>query len=142
MLLAARALARLPRLVARQAHDLERLAGPPLAGAAVDAPLLQPVGDVLEHRQVREERVGLEDRVDVALVRRPRAHVLAAEQERALVGVLEPGDQAQGRRLAAAGRTEQREKLTVPDAEAEVVHRGDVAVALRHPPELDVEVHQ
>ena len=39
----------------------------------------QPVLDVLEHAHVREDRVVLEDRVDVPVVRRPAGHVLVAE---------------------------------------------------------------
>jgi hypothetical protein len=84
--------------------------------------------------------VGLEDRVDVALVGRSVAHVLAAEEQRPLVRVLEARDQAQGRGLPAARRAEQREELPVTDAEAEVVNGRDLAVALRDSAELDVEV--
>jgi hypothetical protein len=53
---------------------------------------------------VGEQRVVLEDRVDVARVWRPLADVDAAELDAALVGQLEAGDQAQRGRLARPGR--------------------------------------
>ena len=53
-------------------------------------------------RQVREQRVALEHRVDVALVRRRERHVLAVQQDLAAGRLLEAGDHPQRRRLAAA----------------------------------------
>jgi hypothetical protein len=66
--------------------------------------LAQPVADVLGDVHVREQRVVLEDGVDVALVRRHAGDRLAGEQDLALGRLLEAGDHAQGRRLAAARR--------------------------------------
>ena len=66
--------------------------------------------DVLEDRQVREERVALEDRVHVALVRRKAGDGPVAEVDDAIVRLLEAADHAQRRRLAAAGRSEQAKK--------------------------------
>ena len=85
-----------------QLHQLERLARPRVALGLADAALLQPVGDVVQHRHVREQRVLLEDGVDVALVRRGADRVDAADQDLALVGLLEAGDHPQRRGLAAA----------------------------------------
>jgi hypothetical protein len=103
------------------------------------AAVSQPVRDVVEHRQVREQRVRLEDRVDVALVRRQGAHVAAADEDRAVVGLLEAGDQPQRRRLAAARRPEQRQELAVANGEVDAVDGRDRAEALRDPPQLDVQ---
>jgi hypothetical protein len=44
----------------------------------------------------------------------------------------EPGEHAQQRGLAAAGRPEQREELVRPDLERHVVDRGHAAKALAH----------
>ena len=60
--------------------------------------------DVLEHRHVTEERVVLKDEADATLSGLPRRRVLAVEQHRTGVGRLEPGDDAQQRRLAAPRR--------------------------------------
>src|SRR4029453_16013181 len=62
--------------------------------------------------QVREQRVVLEHRVDVPLVRGRLRHAGAIEQDLPLARPLEPRDHPQGRRLAAAGRTQEREELT------------------------------
>ncbi len=73
--LSARELARLAAGERVEPHERERLDGAlaPLGlGDALDA---QAVLDVLLHGHVREQRVVLEDRVDVALVRRARGHV-------------------------------------------------------------------
>ena len=77
---------------------------------------------------VREERVVLEDGVDVALERRHARHVDAGELDVPLVRLLEAGDHAQGRRLPGARRAEHREELAFGDVEVEPVDRNDVAV--------------
>ena len=61
---------------------------------------LQAVLDVLGHRHVREQRVVLEHRVHVALVRREAGHVRAVQQDRARGRALEAGDHPQAGRLA------------------------------------------
>ena len=53
------------------------------------------------------------------------------------VGHLEAGEHPQRRRLAAARRAQQREELALGDREAHVVHRDEVAEALRHVLEPD-----
>jgi hypothetical protein len=80
---------------------------------------------------VREQRVALEDGVGGALEGRQAGHVGAVEQHGALGRVLEAGDHAQGRRLAAAGGAEQREELAALYVEIERVDRRDVPEALR-----------
>ena len=119
--LAARELHRLAAAVAVEAHHPQHLARPgERRVAARDALHLQAVADVLGDRHVREERVVLEDRVDVARVRRAARDVLAAERDAAGVGLLEAGDHAQRRRLARARRAEQREELAVGDVRSTV----------------------
>ena len=51
--------------------------------------------------------------------------------DRARIRLLETGDQAQERRLTAAGRAEQRHHLAALDAEPRVAHGGDRAEPLR-----------
>ncbi len=77
--LAAGELDRLAVAVAAEPHHLEHLVDLALALGARDALHLQPVADVLGDGHVREERVVLEDRVDVALERRQMRDLLAAE---------------------------------------------------------------
>src|SRR5204863_3535305 len=83
--LAAGQLARLAAAEAGQAHHLERLGRAPLALPAWDLLDAQPVGDVVGDAEVREQRVVLEDGVDVARERRRARHLRARELDRALV---------------------------------------------------------
>ena len=80
-----------------------------------------PERDVLVHVQMRKERVFLENGVDLPLVRRKAGDFFAVEKDVALVGADKAADDAQRRRLAAAGRAEQRHELAVPDIEIQVL---------------------
>ena len=115
LLHAAGELPRLPLLGPRQVdetEDLPHAAGDLVAGNVSAA---KAEGDVLEDRQVREERVALEDRVHVALVRRQSRDGLVAEVDDAIVRFLEAADHPQRRRLPAAGRPEQGEEGAARD---------------------------
>jgi hypothetical protein len=129
----------------RAARARERDALPPAAGelhrfaAAVSleadaresfrgttSPLLTPhplhpqaVLDVLADRHVREERVVLEDRVDVAFVRRPARDVLAGEEHAPRVRLLEAGDDPQRRRLPRPRGAEHGEELALGDLQVD-----------------------
>ena len=138
LLLPARELRGPVQVAPGQLHELERLAGRRVALGLRLLPLLQAVRDVVEDRHVREQRVLLEDGVHVAPVGRDADRVLSADQHLADVGLLGAGDQLQRRRLAAAGRAEQRQELAVPDAQRDVVDGGEVAEPLRDRAKLDV----
>ena len=102
-----------------EAEDLRRL-----AHALADLLLLhlaQPEAerDVVEDGQVRVERVGLEDHRDVAVLRRHLVDDTVTDPNLALADLLEPGDHAQGRRLAAAGRADEHHELLVLGFEIE-----------------------
>ena len=97
-----------------------------------------PKADVVRDREVREERVALEDRVDVALVGRQAGDVTVAEVDRARRRLLEAADHAEARRLAAARWAEQREEAPARDLEGDVVDRCRVVEALRHALEPDI----
>ena len=115
--------------------ELERLVDPPPGVRLVERVYLRPKATLSRHGEEREQRVGLEDRVDRPLVRWHRREVAAVEQDLAGVGVLEPGDHPQRRGLAAAGRPEQREELAGLDLEVEAVDGTDVVVVLDETPE-------
>ena len=115
---------------------------PPLALGAWDALHAQAVPDVLRHGHMREERVVLEDGVDVALVGRPVRDVVAAELDSPLVQALEAGDEPQRRRLAGSGRAEQRKELAGRDLEIDPVDRHDVAVRLANPVKPDIDLRR
>ena len=100
-----------------------------LARAFVALAHLQREGDVVEHRHVRPDRVGLEDHAEPALVGRHVEVALpvafeqraVADDDPARVRALQAGDGAQRRRLAAARGAEEREHLALADGEADVV---------------------
>ena len=75
----------------------------------------QREGQVVEDRQMRIERILLEDEGDVARGRRQLRHVAAADVDRAAVGLLQPGDRAAAssscrRRSARAARRTRRRR--------------------------------
>ena len=91
---------------------------------------LQRERDVLGDREVRIERVVLEDHRDVALRGVERADRPVAEVDLARADVLDAGDHLQRRRLAAARRSEQRQQLAVGAGETQVPDGLDRPVAL------------
>jgi hypothetical protein len=109
-------------------HQLEGIVGE-RGGVRLSA-ALGTEGDVVADGQVREERVGLEDRVDRTLVGTRPGEVGVADEEAPARRLFEPGHHAQGRRLAAAGRAEQGEERAPRDDQAEVVDGGEVGEGL------------
>jgi hypothetical protein len=89
---------------------------------------------------VRKERVGLEDGVHVAAIRREPRHVAVTEEDRPRRRLLEAADHPKGRRLPAPGRAQKREEGAPRDRERDVVDRDDVCEPLGHALEPDVGV--
>jgi hypothetical protein len=105
-----------------------------------DLALLEAVGDVVQHAHVREERVLLEDRIDLAPVGRHADDRDALDRDRALGRLLEAGDHPQRRRLAAPRRAQQREELAVVNVEVQPVDGDQIVKALGHPSQGDDRV--
>ena len=74
------------------------------------------------------EGVVLENHGNVAVLGRDVVHELAVDDELAAGDLLQTGDHAQGRGLAAAGRADQDDELLVRDVEVELLHRDDAFV--------------
>jgi hypothetical protein len=83
---------------------------------------------------VREQRVLLENGVDVAPARGQRGDVGAAEPDRPRGGLLESGDHSQHGRLTRTRRAEDREQFAVPDGEVCTLHGDEIA---EHLPDAD-----
>ena len=79
----------------------------------------QGAGDVLEHRQMRIERVALEGHGDVAPIGRHGGDVLAADHDLAGVQHFQAGDAAQQGGLADAGRADDDEELAFLDGQVD-----------------------
>jgi hypothetical protein len=107
LLLTAGKLPRPARRLLVQLHQFEHRVDPLGELALVHALATQTESDIVEDRHVGEQRVGLEDHVHVAVVRRHPDHVPAVKQDLSLGGLLETPDHSQRRRLAAPGRAEQ-----------------------------------
>ena len=74
----------------------------------------------------------LEDETDSAPVRSDSREVLSVEHDAARIGWLEPGDDAQQRRLAGAARAEDGDDLPARDVERRVVDHGFPVEPNRH----------
>ena len=105
-------------------EDARRVAHAPVDLVLRLLPQPQAERDVVVDREVRVERVALEDHRDVAVA---RGHVVddpLADADDALADLLEAGDHAQRGRLAAPGRADEHHELAVVDLEIEAVDRA------------------
>ena len=103
----------------------------PLADLGAGYPALaQRVGEIVEGREMRVEREGLEDHRHVAALHRGIGDVAAGKEDPAGIRPLEPGDRAQGGGLAGSARSQDHEELALGDLEIEPVQGDHAAVAL------------
>jgi len=124
--LAARQVVRRRVAVVAQVHQIEQFLDAGLA--LVARPVVDAEGDVLADGEVRKEGERLEDQPDVAVVGRDEGvragDDLVVDADDTPVGVVEAGEQAQRRRLAAARRTQQGEQLALVDRQRQLVDGG------------------
>ena len=138
LLLPPRELVRSPLSQTGQPDRRQRRRDP---GLAVRGVARQAERDVARHAEMGEEGVILEDHADPApLGWNPPAagsggvvDAVPADLDRPGMGPLEPGDDPQRRRLAAAAGSEQGQKLAALDVEIDAAEHLDVAVALLEP---------
>ena len=87
-------------------------------------------GDVVAHRHVLEGGVVLEHEADPSVLDRDARGVAVGDQDPTRVGLLEPRDHPQQRRLAAAARAQQRRQRAVRHLDRDVVQGDEVAELL------------
>src|SRR3954466_7243525 len=138
LLLATGELAGLALAQAAELHEREGLGDARADLVAADLAAFEPEADVALDAQVREQRVGLEDRVDVAAIGRVLGDLVATEEDAALGRVLEAADHPPRGRLAAARGPEQGVEGAARPLEVERVDGGRLAEPLRHALEADV----
>ena len=92
--------------------------------------VLQAVGDVLEDREVGEQRVGLEDDAEIPFRRRQVRDIPARLLDAAVGLDVEPRDGAQQRRLAAPRRAEKAHELAFKDLQADILDGREVTELL------------
>ena len=107
-----------------EAEDLGRLLDPLLALLGGHLRHLQRERHVVGDRHVRVERVVLEHHRDVAVLGRHVGDVAVADEDLAVVDLLEPREHPQGRGLAAPGRADEDHELAVVDLEVDAGDRG------------------
>ena len=100
---------------------------PPDLGAG-QPPLLETESDVLADRLVRPQRIGLKHHADIALPRRQRRDIHAADADAAARGLGKSRNQPQQRGLAAAGRPKQREQFAGRNREIDAVEHDVLAI--------------
>ncbi len=81
---------------------------------------------------MREQRVILEDKTDLALVRGEPRHVAVADEDPAGARPQQARKDTQQRRLARAAGAEKRDELTSGYLERHAVERGEIAEAMRY----------
>ncbi len=121
------------RQVAQHMLDLQQrrhLLDPPGHLGSAQAARAQRARDVVERAHVRIEREVLERHADVAILGRQHGHGLVADPDRAGIGLVDAGDQAQQHGLAAAGRAEHHHGLALLDRERDVIQDGLAAKPL------------
>ena len=77
---------------------------------------------------MRKKGVFLEYSIEIALIGREGGNILSVKQNLAFVRGLKSADNAQGCCLAAAGRTDENDELTVRDVQAEFLNGDDAFV--------------
>ena len=85
-------------------------------------PQFQSEAQVAADRKMRIKRPLLKDHGHVAVPRRQPLRRTAGNDDPAGGGLLQPGEQPERRRFAAAGRTHEGQQFVVLDLQAEVVH--------------------
>src|SRR3954453_118870 len=95
----------------------------------VYALLAEAKAHVLAHRHMRVKRIILEDHRYIALGRFQVGDIALVEDDGTVAQLLEPGDARERGTLAAAGRPEQGQNLTVGDRYVQLVDGDDMAIA-------------
>ena len=92
---------------------------------------LQAEAQILPNRLVRIECIALEHHRHVAVTWSQVVHDVTADLYRADIHLLQPGDQSQQGRLAAARRADEHAELLVGDRQVDVLQHFDRAEGLR-----------
>src|SRR3954471_5538898 len=114
----------------------ERIGHAPIALLGGDPPHPQCKRDIVGDAHMRPQCIGLKHHADSPLLRRQckagDAHDLVRQPDRAGIRFLEARHQAQQRGLAAAGRPQEREELTVRDRQRDILDGARRAELLRY----------
>src|SRR5215831_8692696 len=101
--------------VTAEAHALQRLLNPHRDVGRADLASAQTISDVAFDCEIRKDRIVLKHHACVAMMRRQRVDASFVEPYAARFDVGKTRDHSQQRRLAASGRSEKGEQLTLLD---------------------------
>ena len=87
----------------------------------------QTVAHVFRHVHMRKKCVALENRIDGTLFRRQVGDIFSVQNDAALIGRFQTGNDAQGCRFAAARRAEQRDEFAAGNVKGDIAK--DVSLA-------------
>jgi hypothetical protein len=131
LLLPAGKLARITRAEVRELHQRQHLGDALLRRLPGQVrPHAQRKADIVRHRHVRKQRIGLEHHADVPLVRRHVGDRALVDQNVAGVRRKEAGDQIERGGFARTARAEQRHERAGRHIEADAVDRCEPAIRL------------
>src|SRR4030095_729268 len=115
-------------LEAAQTNEVQRPGD--LVARRLDIPLsrcFERKGHVVEHGEMRPARGGLKKHADVSLIRNDENSLPTVEDSSTAqmnftaLRPLQPGHASQGRRFAAAGRSEKGKKLSLLDGKTDII---------------------
>ncbi len=138
LLLSARQRVGLARAEPGDLEGVQDLGHPPTDLLPGSSEHLEPEADLAGDRHVREQREVLEHHRDVPPPWRHLVDPDAGDPDLTRVGLLEPRDQPECRRLAAPGRAQQAHELALLDDERDLVDGHEAAESLRDPTQLEV----
>ena len=95
------------------------------------------VSHVLRHRHMREQGIVLKHDADLSTVRRHLGDQIAVDEKLSLIGLQKARNQVQKRGLAAAGRAQQGQELSLADLQPDGLQRGGLAEGLGDTVDLD-----
>src|SRR5689334_24967686 len=127
--------------VVGQGDQLQRSLHAALAFSALHPLRAQSIGNIVRDIQVRKDRIGLKYHIDGSLVWGAIGNINAFEMDAAGIGRSEAADHAQQRRLAAAGRSQQRKEFTAGNGEIGALDCDHAAELFRHLPDAEELVH-
>src|SRR6516162_9904436 len=109
------------RSVTAEAHPPQCLLDARWDVGRVDLASAQTISDVPPDCEVRKDRIILKHHARVAMMRRQRVYASVVEPYAARFDVGKAGDHSQQRGLAASGRSEKGEQLTLLDGRRNIV---------------------
>ena len=132
LLLPARQRIRLALFVTIHLHQMQHLCHSLLDFRLGDLSDRRPIGHVVKDSHVREQRIVLEDGIDIALVRFLVLDALPLYGDRAGAGVLEARDHAKRCRFSTPRGTKQRQEFTLQNLQIQILNHMVFPVPLVH----------